>query len=118
LLTIRYRQVEPAADAEVWSSLSQPISSQGGSLVSLAIEILAVKGMSTTTFSPATRYTVRGFADRDAYLKSLCEKYPEKLVFLYAKELGENEDFGDLILELAGYQEADIGYGDCDLFPR
>ena len=78
--------------------------------------------MTTTTFSPATRYTVRGFADRDAYLKSLCEKYPEKLVFLYAKELGENEDFGDLILELAGYQDTndtdDIGYGDCDLFPR
>ena len=75
--------------------------------------------MSNKTFSPATRYTIRGFADRDSYIKSLCEKYPAKVVYFYAQALGENEDFGDLILELAGYEDdADISYGDCDLFPR
>ena len=48
-------------------------------------------------------YTENGFADRQDYLRSLCDEYPEDMVFALADLLGPNEDFDGLVTSLEDY---------------
>ena len=52
-----------------------------------------------------TQYTAEGFANRRAYLDSLCEEYDRSTVMALADMLGPNEDFDGLITSLEDYAE-------------
>lgn len=45
-------------------------------------------------------YTAQGFADRRAYLESLCDEYPRAIVFALASVLPPSEDFDGLLTAL------------------
>lgn len=45
-------------------------------------------------------YQQNGFADRRAYLESLCAEYPREMVYAIASILGPNEDFDGLVTHL------------------
>jgi hypothetical protein len=50
-------------------------------------------------------YEANGFANRRAYLESLCEEYGPNAVFDLASMLGPSEDFDGLITALEDYSE-------------
>ena len=50
-------------------------------------------------------YTANGFANRRAYLDSLCEEYPRETVYALAAMLGPSEDFDGLVTSLEDYAE-------------
>ena len=50
-------------------------------------------------------YQMNGYADRRAYLESLCEEYDRTIVFALASVLGASEDFDGLITSLEDYCE-------------
>ena len=54
---------------------------------------------------PITIYMQHGFADREAYLKSLAVEYEvdETSVFSLAELLGPNEDFDGLLTDLEDF---------------
>jgi hypothetical protein len=45
-------------------------------------------------------YTAQGFANRRAYLESLCDEYPRAIVFALASVLPPSEDFDGLLTAL------------------
>lgn len=45
-------------------------------------------------------YQAQGFANRRAYLESLCEEYPRSIVFALASVLPPSEDFDGLLTAL------------------
>ena len=45
-------------------------------------------------------YTAQGFANRRAYLESLCNEYPRAIVFALASVLPPSEDFDGLLTAL------------------
>ena len=45
-------------------------------------------------------YTANGYANRRAYLESLCEEYDRDTVYALASILGSSEDFDGLITSL------------------
>ena len=45
-------------------------------------------------------YTENGFANRAAYLASLCEEYDSEKVYLLSSLLGPSEDFDGLVTAL------------------
>ena len=45
-------------------------------------------------------YKAEGYANRRAYLDSLCEEYPRTIVYTLAAMLGPSEDFDGLITAL------------------
>lgn len=51
-------------------------------------------------------YAAQGYANRRAYLDSLCEDYPRPLVYALADILGPGEDFDALVTTLE--DEADF----------
>lgn len=50
-------------------------------------------------------YQQNGFADRKAYLESLCSEYPREMVYGAASILGPSEDFDGLISTLEDYPQ-------------
>ena len=50
-------------------------------------------------------YTANGFANRRAYLESLCEEYDRDIVYMLADLLGSSEDFDGLITGLEDYAD-------------
>lgn len=46
------------------------------------------------------QYIAHGYANRRAYLDSLCEDYPRALVYALAEILGPTEDFDGLVTSL------------------
>jgi len=50
-------------------------------------------------------YQLNGFANRRAYLESLCEDYDRLIVYSLASVLGPSEDFDGLITSLEDYCE-------------
>lgn len=50
-------------------------------------------------------YQANGYANRRAYLESLCEEYDRTIVFALAGVLGPNEDFDGLVTTLEDYAE-------------
>ena len=52
-----------------------------------------------------TDYQANGFANRRAYLESLCEEYDRTIVYALASVLGASEDFDGLITTLEDYAE-------------
>ena len=50
-------------------------------------------------------YQMNGYADRRAYLESLCEEYDRTIVFALASVLGASEDFDGLLTSLEDYCE-------------
>ena len=50
-------------------------------------------------------YQLNGFANRKAYLESLCEEYDRLIVYSLASVLGPSEDFDGLIKSLEDYCE-------------
>jgi len=50
-------------------------------------------------------YTANGFANRKAYLNSLCDEYPRHVVYSIAGMLGPSEDFDGLVTALEDYTE-------------
>jgi len=50
-------------------------------------------------------YQMNGYADRRAYLESLCEEYDRTIVYALASVLGASEDFDGLITSLEDYCE-------------
>ena len=50
-------------------------------------------------------YTNNGFADRRAYLESLCQEYDRTTVYALAGMLGPNEDFDGLVTSLEDYAD-------------
>ena len=52
-----------------------------------------------------TDYTANGFANRRAYLESLCEEYDRDTVYMLAGLLGSSEDFDGLITSLEDYAD-------------
>ena len=52
-----------------------------------------------------TAYQANGYANRKAYLESLCEEYDRTIVFALAGVLGPSEDFDGLITTLEDYAE-------------
>ena len=50
-------------------------------------------------------YTANGFANRRAYLESLCEEYDRETVYMLAGLLGSSEDFDGLITSLEDYAD-------------
>ena len=50
-------------------------------------------------------YKKQGFANRRAYLESLCEEYDRTTVYALAGMLGPNEDFDGLVTSLDDYAE-------------
>jgi hypothetical protein len=50
-------------------------------------------------------YTANGFANRRAYLESLCEEYDRDTVYMLAGLLGSSEDFDGLITSLEDYAD-------------
>ena len=55
--------------------------------------------------NPDVVYLENGYTDREDYLNSLKEEYPENIVDALSDVLGESEDFDALITELEDYQE-------------
>jgi len=45
-------------------------------------------------------YTAYGFADREAYLASLCKEFDREMVFILADSLGPSKDFDGLVKAL------------------
>jgi len=52
-----------------------------------------------------TDYQANGYANRKAYLESLCDEYPRHVVYAIADMLGPSEDFDALITALEDYAE-------------
>ena len=52
-----------------------------------------------------TEYPRQGFANRRAYLESLCEEYDRTTVYALADMLGPNEDFDGLVTSLEDYAD-------------
>ncbi len=52
-----------------------------------------------------TQYTSQGYADRRAYLESLCDEYDRTTVYALAGMLGPNEDFDGLVTSLEDYAD-------------
>jgi len=50
-------------------------------------------------------YQMNGYADRRAYLESLCEEYDRTIVYALASVLGASEDFDGLLTSLEDYCE-------------
>jgi len=50
-------------------------------------------------------YQLNGYADRRAYLESLCEEYDRTIVYALASVLGASEDFDGLVTSLEDYCE-------------
>ena len=53
----------------------------------------------------ANAYQSQGYADRRAYLESLCEEYDRTTVYALAGMLGPNEDFDGLVTSLEDYAD-------------
>jgi hypothetical protein len=50
-------------------------------------------------------YQANGYANRRAYLESLCEEYDRTIVYALAGVLGASEDFDGLVTALEDYSE-------------
>ena len=50
-------------------------------------------------------YQANGYANRRAYLESLCEEYDRTIVYALAGVLGASEDFDGLVTTLEDYSE-------------
>jgi hypothetical protein len=50
-------------------------------------------------------YSAQGFANRRAYLESLCDEYDRTTVYALADMLGPNEDFDGLVTSLEDYAD-------------
>lgn len=50
-----------------------------------------------------TEYQLNGFENRADYLESLCEEYPQEVVYMLADLLGPSEDFDGLVTNLEDY---------------
>jgi hypothetical protein len=48
-------------------------------------------------------YQMNGYNNRESYIKSLCEDYPEEAVYALSQVLGESEDFDGLVSTLQDY---------------
>lgn len=50
-------------------------------------------------------YTANGYANRKAYLESLCAEYDRTMVYALAGMLGPSEDFDGLVTSLEDYAD-------------
>jgi len=50
-------------------------------------------------------YSAQGFANRRAYLESLCDEYDRTTVYALAAMLGPSEDFDGLVTSLEDYAD-------------
>jgi hypothetical protein len=50
-------------------------------------------------------YSAQGFANRRAYLESLCDEYDRTTVYALAGMLGPSEDFDGLVTSLEDYAD-------------